>query len=142
MAARDGIAPPLADTDTSFQPIEHPELCDRPENGRSRAWTAEENTTAREWFRNSVAVYVLSLPTSYDRWIMIKNRLDSLDIWATRVYGVDMRVPHALEKAKQDGFVPAAFNFTRAQAVGYEQKHAMGSMLGTLGCASAHFKVQ
>jgi GR25 family glycosyltransferase involved in LPS biosynthesis len=141
MAARDGIAPPLADT-PHFQPLEHPELCDRPENGRSRAWTAAENATAREWFRNNVAVYVLSLPTSYDRWMMIKNRLDSLEIWATRVYGVDMREPEALVRAKENGFVPKAFNFTRAQAVAYEHKHAMGSMLGTLGCASAHFKVQ
>jgi GR25 family glycosyltransferase involved in LPS biosynthesis len=140
MAARDGIAPPVADS--NFQPLEHPELCDRPEHGRSRAWTAEENATAREWFRNNVAVYVISLPTSDDRWKMIKGRLESLEIWATRVYGVDMRETKALEKAKRNGFVPQFFNFTRAQDVAYEDKHAMGSILGTLGCAAAHFKVQ
>merc|ERR1719401_2319626 len=34
------------------------------------------------------------------------------------------------------------YNFSRAQEAAYTQKHQMGSILGTLGCASAHFKVQ
>jgi len=47
-----------------------------------------------------------------------------------------------LEEAKEQGWVPREFNFTRAQEVAYSDKHQMGPILGTLGCASAHFKVQ
>jgi len=140
MAADKGMAPPVRDA--PFHPIEHPHLCDAPERGRSRAWTAAEHAAARSWFKNNVAVYVLSLPTSDQRWQMIKGRLDALQIWATRVPGVDMRAKGTLETAKQAGFVPREFNFTHAQANAYKWKHAMGSMLGTMGCATAHFKVQ
>lgn len=129
-------------SDSAFYPLEDPEVCDRPENGRARNFTALENATAREWLKNHVAVYVLNLPTDRERWTMISRRLNELEIWATRVPGVDMRITGALAKAKKRGWVPEEFNFTRAQATAYTTKHQMGSILGTLGCASAHFKVQ
>lgn len=141
MAADDGIAPDPSSE--PFHPIDRPELCDNPANGAVRTWTAAELREAREWFKNNVAVYVLNLPGQGDaRWAMIKGRLDELSIWATRVPGVDMREAGALEHAKMAGFVPSDYNFSKAQDVAYSWKHNMGSILGTVGCASAHFKAQ
>jgi len=141
MAARDGIAPPRSDH--AFNPLEDPEICDRPANGRARPWTAAERATARQWFKEHVAVYVLSLPNVGDgRYKVINQRLNELEIWHTRVPGVDMRVPGALAAAKRQGFVPLLFNFSKAQTTAYSWKHNMGSILGTVGCAAAHFKVQ
>lgn len=141
MSAGQGMCPTREDE--PFDPIEDPELCDRPERGAFRTWTAAEQREARAWFRDNVAVYVLSLPGLGDnRWAMISKRLTELHIWATRVPGVDMRVTGALDAAKRQGFVPKEFNFTQAQQNAYEKKHDMGSILGTVGCASAHFKAQ
>lgn len=141
MASSQGYAPPARDQ--PFSPLENPEICDRPENGAIRNWTAEEKETARRWFKDNVAVYVLSLPGLGDkRWKMIRQRLDELQIWATRVPGVDMRMPGALDAAKGEGFVLEKFNFSKAQSTAYLWKHQMGSILGTVGCAAAHFKAQ
>lgn len=73
---------------------------------------------------------------------MISDRLKDLNISANRVLGVDMRTPDALENAKLNGWVPQQYNFTHAQQMAYEHRNKMGSILGTLGCASAHFKAQ
>jgi len=140
MAAKKGIVPPPEDM--PFSPLKNPEVCDRPELGQVQNWTEDEVATAYHWLKQNVAVYVLSLPSSTERWDMIKKRMDQLQISATRVYGVDMRADGALEDAKAAGYVPEGFNFTRSQELAYTRKHGMGSILGTLGCASAHFKVQ
>jgi len=140
MAAEGGAAPPVRDE--PFHPLEHPELCDRPENGVARKFTVAENVNARAWFEANVATYVLNLPTDRERWDMVSARLQDLDIKAKRVSGVDMRKPSQLEKAKQEGWVVDAFNFSHAQEVAYLPEQNMGSILGTLGCAAAHFKAQ
>jgi len=140
MAAEAGIAPPRADG--SFTPLEEPELCDRPSHGKSRKYLAHERASARDWFRTRVRVYVLNMPEDKERWSMISQRLRALDIQASRVLGVDLRKPNALETAKLAGWVPLTFNFTRAQHTALSKKQSMGSILGTMGCASAHFKAQ
>jgi len=140
MAADAGIAPPRADS--SFSPLDEPELCDRPSNGKSRNYLAYERASAREWFRTRVRVYILNMPGDSERWEMISERLRALDIQASRVLGVDLRKPNALQTAKLAGWVPLSYNFTRAQHIALSKKHSMGSILGTLGCASAHFKAQ
>lgn len=141
MASGEGNCP--SRSEWPFSPMDNPDLCDKPENGAIRNWTKEEWDTARRWFKDNVAVYVLSLIGLGDnRWRMISQRLEEMKIWATRVPGVDMRVPGALKEAKRQGFVPSSFNFTKAQTTAYEWKHDMGSILGTVGCASAHFKAQ
>mmetsp|Transcript_89662 Transcript_89662/g.208864 ORF Transcript_89662/g.208864 Transcript_89662/m.208864 type:complete len:529 (-) Transcript_89662:89-1675(-) len=140
MAATWGDAPPRSVE--PFDPLEHPELCDDPKKGRTRHWTDEERSEAREWFRNHVAVYVLGLFSDKDRWNKISKRLKDLRIWAQHIPGVDMRDKVAMETAKKNGWVPHGFNFSHAQAVAYRPEHNMGSMTGTLGCASAHFKAQ
>jgi len=140
-AEEDGTGPPLSE-EADFHPLEKPDICDRPELGEERQWTVAQKLLAREWFRDHVAVYVISLPTAVSRWKMIKGRLDQLQIHATRVAGVDMRVPGALATAKAAGFVPLDYNFTRAQENAYSHRQVMGSVLGTMGCAAAHFKVQ
>mmetsp|Transcript_53277 Transcript_53277/g.158906 ORF Transcript_53277/g.158906 Transcript_53277/m.158906 type:complete len:590 (-) Transcript_53277:105-1874(-) len=140
MAARDGIAPPRKDL--PFSPLADPEVCDRPERGRSQAWSTEELAQSRQWFKENIAVYVLSLPTVGDqRWKTIHKRLTDLQIWHTRVPGVDMRAPGMMALAKRLGFMPEPFDFSKAQTVAYSWRHNMGSILGTAGCASAHFKV-
>ncbi|CAK0812876.1 unnamed protein product [Prorocentrum cordatum] len=135
-----GIAPPPSLQ--PYSPLRNPELCDDPSRGATVQFSESDFQQAREWFKDNVAVYVVSLPTSINRWEQIRARLEELQIWATRVPGVDMRVPSAILDAKRDGFVPRSYNFTRAQDAGYAWKHDMGSMIGTLGCAAAHFKVQ
>lgn len=139
-AAESGNAPPVRDE--PFHPLEHPEVCDRPENGVSRRFTVEEYRMARDWFKSHVQVYVLNLPTDTERWHMISQRLQALEIEATHIFGVDMRVEGSLDSAKQEGWVPKEFNFTHAQSVAYTPRQNMGSILGTLGCAAAHFKAQ
>mmetsp|Transcript_8304 Transcript_8304/g.18106 ORF Transcript_8304/g.18106 Transcript_8304/m.18106 type:complete len:512 (-) Transcript_8304:46-1581(-) len=139
-AAEAGKAPPVSDA--TFHPLEAPEMCDASKFGQSRDWTADEILRARQWFDKQVRVYVLNLDTDTSRWEMSSKRLQQLGIRATRVPGVDMRTPGAVERAKRDGWVPKAFNFTRSQALAYSRKHQMGSILGTFGCAAAHFKAQ
>lgn len=139
-AADLGIAPPSSLQ--PYSPLRNPELCDDPSRGAPVRFSERDFQQAREWFKDNVAVYVVSLPTSSNRWEQIRARLEELQLWATRVPGVDMRVPNAIQDAKRGGFVPGPYNFTRAQEAGYAWKHDVGSMIGTLGCASAHFKVQ
>jgi len=139
-AAKSGMAPPVSDA--PFDPLEHPQVCDRPELGVRKQYDMAEKVAAREWFNRYVKVYVLNLETDRERWKMISARLKFLDINATRISGIDMRVSGALALAKDRGWVPQEFNFSHAQKVAYLPKMAMGSILGTLGCASAHFKAQ
>merc|ERR1712151_1183700 len=74
---------------------------------------------------------------------MISKRLKELQMKGVqRVIGVDMRRETAMENAKDNGWVPQAFNFTQAQDNAYKQSQLMGSILGTTGCAAAHFKAQ
>jgi len=140
MAAKEGRCPPRHDE--RFTPLKDPDVCDIAEHGRSRNWTAKERATASKWFRETVKVYVLNLPTDTNRWKMISGRMKELDIPIERIFGVDMRVDNALRNAQDNGWVPASWNFTNAQSVAYTPKHNMGSILGTVGCASAHFKAQ
>jgi len=138
MAAEDGVTPP----GSQFFPLEQPDVCDQSIFGMSRNWTETDRSRARDWFENHVKIYVLNLPQYKERWKMISTRLRSLQMGVTRVRGVDMRKPGALQHAKKAGWVPHGFNFTRAQVNAYTWKHQMGSILGTLGCATAHFKAQ
>jgi hypothetical protein len=141
LAAQEGRCP--LRHDKPFAPLKDPDVCDVAEHGRSRNWTAEERETASKWFSKTVKVYVLNLPTDTNRWNMISRRVKELDIPIERIFGVDMRVDKALKNAQDNGWVPASWNFTNAQSVAYSKKqHWEGSILGTVGCASAHFKAQ
>lgn len=123
-----------------FEPIENPQVCDRPYHGAARRWSLMERAQAREWFRNHCAVYVLGLKSATKRWETTRARLEELGIWATHINGVDMRVDGILEQAKAQGWVPKTWNQSFAQVVAYDDKQKFGPLLGTLGCASAHFK--
>mmetsp|Transcript_66418 Transcript_66418/g.130954 ORF Transcript_66418/g.130954 Transcript_66418/m.130954 type:complete len:497 (-) Transcript_66418:124-1614(-) len=140
MAANFGSTPPRMYQ--PFDPVENPQVCDRPDAGGIRQWTHKERVTARRWFRTHVGVYVLGMFSDLGRWNMISKRLNKLQIYATHINGVDMRQHDSLRHAKAEGWVPNDFNFTRAQEVAYTPTHGMGSILGTLGCATAHFKAQ
>jgi GR25 family glycosyltransferase involved in LPS biosynthesis len=103
----------------------------------------EDRSSARDWFESHVRVYVLNLPSDEKRWERSFAALSAQRVRATRVFGVDMRGPGALETAKESGWMPRGFNITRAQEVAAEPRQRLeGSILGTVGCASAHFKAQ
>jgi hypothetical protein len=136
-AAKIGWTPPR--DQEPFAPLAQPDVCDRPEFGETFRWTEEERAEARAWFKTNVAVYVVNLPVNSGRWSMVSDRLHKLNISAQRIPGVDMRLPRALPKAKHEGWVPQDFNFKKLQAAAYREDH-LGSALGTLGCAAAHFK--
>jgi len=125
-----------------YDPLLGPELCDRREAGKARGFTRSETAAANAWFDRSVAVFVLNLETDLQRWESISARLEALNIEATHVAGVDMRHNASLEDAKAAGWVPSDYNFTAAQETSFSPKQQMGSILGTLGCASGHFKAQ
>jgi GR25 family glycosyltransferase involved in LPS biosynthesis len=125
-----------------FDPVLNPELCDKPEAGKARNFTSKEVSESRKWFNKNVNVFVLNLDKDKKRWDSIAARLKSLNITAKRVPGVDMRRPGRLIAAKEQGWVPHGYNFTAAQEASYSYKQQMGSVLGTLGCASGHFKAQ
>lgn len=137
-AAKLGYAP--SGEDSRYSPIEKSEVCDIPEAGRARGWTYRERAEARTWFKNNVAVYVLGLQSAVERWNTAHARLQELDIYGTHIYGVDMREEGIENFAKKQGWIPEEYNFTHAQQVAYSDKHQMGPILGTMGCATAHFK--
>eukprot|EP00930_Biecheleria_cincta_P052391 TRINITY_DN3762_c0_g3_i1.p1 TRINITY_DN3762_c0_g3~~TRINITY_DN3762_c0_g3_i1.p1 ORF type:complete len:491 (-),score=80.05 TRINITY_DN3762_c0_g3_i1:28-1500(-) len=128
--------------DAPFSGLDNPELCDQPDLGLPDPYTSEEEHKAAKWFNEHVKVYVVNLPKYVERWKMVSSRLAELGINATRVSGVDMEVPGMLDKAKAAGWVPKSFNFSKAQNTAYGPRLQEGSVLGTVGCASAHFKVQ
>jgi len=116
----------------AFHPLEFPEVCDQPQFGVSRRWTTEEWEQSYRWAKENLKVYVLNLPQDVKRWEKISSRLEVLTIKATRVLGVDMRIPGTLLKAKKAGWIPMDFHSQKSH----------GLHPGTLGCALAHFKAQ
>jgi len=139
LAVRSNVTIPL-----EFRPVQAPELCDKRENGASRDWLPDEWARAKEWFSRWVSVYVLSLPNSARR-PKVQECMNGVGIQFTFVDGVDLRQPGALWSAQNDGLVPSDFNFERAQAKAYTEGQNMGgagSIMGTVGCAAAHFKAQ
>jgi hypothetical protein len=140
LAFQGGRVPPA--DEAPFFPLRAPELCDVPSHGRAREWTGTERTLARKWFGRNVAVYVLNLPADKKRWATVSSRLGELQIRPRRVQGVDMRSEGALQDARGEGLVPDGYNFTRAQELARTPEYRLGGMLGTLGCASGHFKAQ
>lgn len=139
-AAKNGNTVPVSLS--PFFPLEFPELCDRPQNGVSRKWSTEDWKQSYRWAEDNLNFYVLNLPQDVKRWEKISARLDVLSVRAKRVQGVDMRVEGALDKAKAAGWVRQDFDFNASQTTANSQQQHMGNILGTLGCATAHFKAQ
>jgi len=139
LAVQSSVTIPL-----EFRPLQDPELCDRTENGAMRDWTPDEKTRASEWLKANVAVYVLSLPNSPRRG-HVQKCLNDVGVSFNFVDGLDIRQPGMLLKAHQEGWIPKDFNFERAQANAYSAGQNMagaGSIVGTIGCAAAHFRAQ
>jgi hypothetical protein len=129
----------------SFNPLVRPEVCDQTVLGGRVLWTWYDWGNARQWFQRQVSVYVLSLNTSLQRRATIKQRLGELQIPFEFVDGVDMRLPGAFSAAQAEGLIPESFNFTLAQEEAYRARQNMGtagSIAGTVGCASGHFRAQ
>jgi len=128
-----------------YAPLAHPEICDKSILGGPREWTELDWNFASRWFKRTVSVYVLSLPESLERRTISKRRLNHLQIPFEFVDGVDMRQDGALDSAMREGIVPEDFNMSRAQEEAYRHRENMGvsgSIVGTLGCASGHFRAQ
>lgn len=131
-----------ATSDIAFHPLRRPDVCDKHALGGAVIWNSSEWAIAQRWFKDKVAVHVLSLETSTKRREIIKARLDSLRIPFTFVDGVDMRREGELDVAKREGLIPADFNISRAQEEAFTVRNNMGSISGTVGCAAAHFRAQ
>lgn len=126
----------------NYQPLLRPELCELRESGAKQAWTSQQWTASKSWFEKHVAVYVLNLDKNSSRWRSIHQILHALGIKATRVPGVDMRKHGALGRAKREGLIPTNFNFEHTQAAANKEWQGMGGIMGTIGCAAAHFRAQ
>mmetsp|Transcript_127358 Transcript_127358/g.254418 ORF Transcript_127358/g.254418 Transcript_127358/m.254418 type:complete len:657 (-) Transcript_127358:55-2025(-) len=129
----------------TFHPIRNPQVCDQQVFGSTTKWTESNWDQARRWFAQHVNVFVLSLPASIERRNEMRASLGALRIPFQFVDGVDMRHPNSFEAAKNEGLIPAPFDATRAQAEAYNPRNGMGtagSIMGTLGCASGHFRAQ
>ncbi|CAE8615765.1 unnamed protein product [Polarella glacialis] len=136
---RMGKAPSAVDA--PFSGLLEPEVCEV-HKGPPARFTLPQARAAEKWFKKHVKVYVLNLPANTERWRMISSRLGALGLTFQRVWGVDMREPTMLETAKTEGWVLPTYNIKKAQEVAYSPQFHKGSILGTVGCAAAHFKVQ
>lgn len=128
-----------------FRPLQAPEICDHRVNGGMRSWNDSDWARAKSWYRRNVATYVVSLPQSAERRQMVTSCLRNLSIEFAFSDGIDVRTPGALQEAQREGLIPESFNFERAQANAYSARQNMGSagsIVGTVGCAAAHFRVQ
>jgi len=126
----------------SFQPLLRPELCEHRAD-RARSWTSQETHEASRWFKENVAVYIVNMDASIARWKTMTDRLARLEIRASRVPGVDMRRPGALDAAVTEGLIPESFRLEVATQEALKAKNNMdGGILGTVGCAAAHFRAQ
>eukprot|EP00930_Biecheleria_cincta_P052390 TRINITY_DN3762_c0_g2_i1.p1 TRINITY_DN3762_c0_g2~~TRINITY_DN3762_c0_g2_i1.p1 ORF type:complete len:514 (-),score=85.92 TRINITY_DN3762_c0_g2_i1:174-1715(-) len=139
-ASREELSPSAREA--PFDGLQNPKLCDDPDNGLPSPYTKKEEAKALTWFHENVRVYVVNLQQYVERWKMVSGRLQELGIKATRVEGVNMQEGGMLKTAKKQGWIPQTFNFSEAQRVAYGPRLKEGSVLGTVGCASAHFKVQ
>lgn len=127
----------------SFSPLGHAGRCDQQVLGGLVDWSPDQMAKAKAWFHKHVAVYVLSLPSSLDRRATVQECLKNAGVKFEFVDGVDMRQVYALEAAKQEGLIPNSYNIQQAQAEAYKQgMGTFGSIVGTLGCASGHFRAQ
>jgi len=129
----------------TFHPIQNPQVCDQQIFGSTFEWSEANWIHARRWFAQHVNVYVLSLPSSTARRNVMRVSLGALRIPFQFVDGVDMRHPNSFDAAKKEGLIPASFDAARAQAEAYNPRNGMGtagSIMGTLGCASGHFRAQ
>lgn len=127
----------------SFSPLGHASMCDQQVLGGSVDWSPDQLAQARAWFDKHVAVYVLSLPSSVDRRATVQECLKNGLVNFEFVDGVDLRQAYAFEQAKQEGLIPVLYKLQQAQAEAYNQgMGTFGSIVGTLGCATGHFRAQ
>jgi len=137
-AARKAIAVPRG-----FSPLTNAQVCDQQVLGGLVDWSRKDLTQAKVWFDKNVAVYVLSLPSSTARRAAATECMTQAFVQFEFVDGVDVRQPNAIESAKQEGLIPDSYNFQYAQEEAYKQGMGkFGSISGTLGCASGHFRAQ
>lgn len=129
-----------------FQPLTDSAMCDKSDAGHvERQWTELNWAGAAEWFEENVALYVLSLPQSEQRKRTISKRLKQLGLPFEFVWGVDMTKDNALWEAKKEGLIPWEYDVERAQLEANAPQNDMGrdgSIYGTVGCASGHFRAQ
>lgn len=140
LAYRAGLAP--SRHFSPFDGLQNPEVCDGAKHGIQKSYFNEEASLALKWFHRNVKVYVLNLPKFYNRWDIITKRLHDLQIDAIRVIGVDMMEPNAYSDAVRNGWIAPDFDMKAAQANAFQPQNDMGYILGTVGCAAAHFKAQ
>jgi GR25 family glycosyltransferase involved in LPS biosynthesis len=146
-AVSTNFTPMPPNRETEFQPLVHPELCDRSER-EAQDWTLAERDAAKAWFDVAVGVHVLSLAADKESRLKVTaGRLRDLGIRYSVVEGVDLRIPGADGQARQEGLLPSDFNVTRAQEVALGPgtdvgRYERGGIAGTLGSFLGHLRAQ
>lgn len=137
-----------APTLVEFQGLLGRRECDQDTLGAAMPRTEAQRQEALDWLTSNVAVYILNLPRSVDRWLLISARLQTLGIQAERILGVDLSQEGALATAQRDGLIPPEWKYSRAQeqlqdllaasSAAASTRFQVDFGLGTVGCAAAH----
>lgn len=132
LAAATGVVPPRrrAPDASPVNAMGDPEVCEKREFG------AKVLKRRGEQYRKGPVVKVLTLPTALGRYNLLAARLKILGINATRMLGLDTRVPGAVEQAKAHGWIPPDFDWVQAEL------RSIALIAGSVGCASGHFMIQ
>jgi hypothetical protein len=140
VAANHGAAPAGG---ASWQPLLHPDICDRSQLGASNAnWTKRDLEEARQWFAGHVEVFVLNLARDAERLQQVQERFHELRIGFTRVEGVDLSRPGEFQSVQREGLIPATYDLAKAHEAANDAAFRIGGIKGTAGCAAAHFRAQ
>jgi len=92
------------------------------------------------WLSRNIEVYVINLAKDTERFGLIKERLNQLQISFRRIDGVDMSSGVTLDMLKEEGLVLESFDMSAAQKEANRPEQGVGGIRGTVGCASAHFR--
>eukprot|EP00929_Paragymnodinium_shiwhaense_P015693 TRINITY_DN123798_c0_g1_i1.p1 TRINITY_DN123798_c0_g1~~TRINITY_DN123798_c0_g1_i1.p1 ORF type:complete len:507 (-),score=95.31 TRINITY_DN123798_c0_g1_i1:160-1680(-) len=134
--------------------LSNPQLCDLPQFGaHTQDVSEQERIEARDFVRANMDIYVVNLPFATDRWAAMQGKIHYLGLNVTRIPGVDLTHPGALDKAKEAGLVPKDWSHEAAKQQVYGlMKYTDGDNsklivddwmgIGTVGCAAAHMRAQ
>lgn len=120
-----------------LEPLLNASLCESRMLGYGPHHSDAALQEARDWVDAHVDIYVVSLPSEWRRWHNMQARLRRLGLDAARVPGVNAGDAEALQAAFEEGLIPESYDLQEAQSAA---EPTIGGIVGTVGCASAHFR--
>lgn len=122
-----------------MKPMQHAELCDTVKF--ETLHVRHSSADSLEWFGKHIQVYVVNLDRDTTRLQQISHRLFELGISFQRIRGVDLTDGKTtLAGLKKEGVLPHYYDYKFASKVAESPEQNVGGILGTVGCASAHFR--